>query len=117
MIHHCRLKDGITVTRRTVSASSGKYVFYIYVCVYVCSQEAFYTGTKNDNFFRQYDALTYHKPKCKQAKEDARLKSEKAEKSKVEGESKNEIKTEDTDSDAAREVAHTLLEMKNEPNQ
>ena len=71
---------------------------------------------KNDNFFRQYDALTYHKPKCKQAKEDARLKAEKAEKSKVEGQSKNEIKTEDTDSDAAREVAHTLLEMKNEPN-
>ena len=62
--------------------------------------------------FRQYDALTYHKPKCKQAKDDARAKAEK--KAEKDAAKSGNEKTDDQESDAAREVAHTLLEMKNE---
>jgi len=80
--------------------------------------------------FRQYDALTYHKPKCKQAKDDARVKADllKQEKKVEKGDhaKKTEIKSESTSSnsqnnsqvnnDTESEVARTLLEMKNEPN-
>lgn len=78
-----------------------------------------------DNLFRrQYDALTYHKPKCKQAKDDARAKADllKQEKKVEKGDAKNEIKSESSNTqnqannDTESEVARTLLEMKNEPN-